>query len=260
VLDVDATVSLLAERPRETAFLLDYDGSLAPIVERPEDAAPLPEALDVLRALVDVMGCVGVVSGRPLYFLLDALPVRGLAYAGLYGLELAVDGKREVDKQVLPFLPAISAAAEAAEEALPGIRLERKAGICFTLHFRDAEHRRDEVTEVANGLAERFNLTALPTRMAVELRPPVAVDKGTAVDALVSGFAIGAFAGDDSGDLPAFAALRTAVDAQRLERAVCIGVLSSEAPPELEHRVDSIVDGPEGLVRLLEAVLARARG
>ena len=43
--------------------------------------------------------------------------------------------------------------------------------------------------------------------MAVELRPPVAIDKGDAVRALVEGFDVGAFAGDDTGDLPAFAAL-----------------------------------------------------
>ena len=74
MLDVDATIELLGERPRETAILFDFDGSLSPIVDRPEDAVPLTAAIDVLRGLVGVMGCVGVVSGRPLYFLLDELP------------------------------------------------------------------------------------------------------------------------------------------------------------------------------------------
>jgi hypothetical protein len=96
--------------------------------------------------------------------------------------------------------------------------------------------------------------------MAVELRPPVAVDKGTAVDALISGLAIGAFAGDDHGDLPAFAALTRAVEETRLERAVRIGVTSPEAPPELGDAVDTVVEGPAGLIELLDRVLARARG
>ena len=163
------------------------------------------------------MGCVGIVSGRPLYFLLDAVPVPGLAYAGLYGLELALDGKREVDPQVLPFLPAVAEAAEAAAAAWSGtgVGVERKAGICLTLHYRQCEARRDEVNEFAEELADRLGLTALRTRMAIELRPPVAVDKGTAVDALIDGMAVGAFAGDDSGDLPAFDALR----ARRRRRA-----------------------------------------
>ena len=261
MLDVDATIELLGERPRETAILLDYDGSLSPIVARPEDAVPLTAAIDVLRGLVGVMGCVGVVSGRPLYFLLDELPIPGLAYAGLYGLELALDGKREVDPQVLPFLPVISEAAEAADAAWStrGVNVERKAGICVTLHYRQCEELRDDVNAYAEELADRLGLTALRSRKAIELRPPVAVDKGTAVDALIGGLAIGAFAGDDSGDLPAFAALARAVDDERLERAVRIGVTSPEAPPELEAAVDTIVEGPDGLLQLLEAVLARAR-
>jgi len=36
----DVPIELLGERPRETAILLDYDGSLSPIVERPEAAVP----------------------------------------------------------------------------------------------------------------------------------------------------------------------------------------------------------------------------
>jgi trehalose 6-phosphate phosphatase len=261
MLDVDATIELLGARPRETALLLDYDGSLSPIVERPEAAVPLTAAIEVLRGLVGVMGCVGVVSGRPLYYLLDEVPIPGLAYAGLYGLELALDGKREVDPQVLPFLPAIAEAAEAADAtwSTTGVYVERKAGICVTLHYRQCEERGDDVRAFADEIADRLGLTALPSRMAVELRPPVAVDKGTAVDALIGGLAVGGFAGDDAGDLPAFAALAQAVEDQRLERAVRIGVLSPEAPPELEAAVDTVVDGPDGLLLLLKGVLARAR-
>ena len=46
---------------------------------------PLPAAIDVLRGLVGVLGRVGIVSGRPVDFLLAQLPVPGLAFAGLYG-------------------------------------------------------------------------------------------------------------------------------------------------------------------------------
>jgi trehalose 6-phosphate phosphatase len=85
--------------------------------------------------------------------------------------------------------------------------------------------------------------------MAIELRPPVAVDKGDVVRALAAGYAIGAFAGDDAGDLPAFAAL-----VQTVPDAVRIGVLSAEAPAALRDAVDIAVDGPDALVRLLTRV------
>jgi hypothetical protein len=38
---------------------------------------------------------------------------------------------------------------------------------------------------------------------------------------------------------------------------VRIGVLSPEAPPALRDAVDLAVDGPEGLLALLQAVVAR---
>ena len=53
-------------------------------------------------------------------------------------------------------------------------------------------------------------------RMAVELRPPVPVDKGTTVAELVDAARRSpVFAGDDAGDLPAFAALARLADDRR---------------------------------------------
>ena len=90
-------------------------------------------------------------------------------------------------------------------------------------------------------------------RMAVELRPPVPVDKGTTVaDAGARRARSPRFAGDDAGDLPAFAALRDARRARAtLEHAVTIGVASDESPPEI-RAADVVVDGPAGLAALLD--------
>jgi trehalose-6-phosphatase len=110
--------------------------------------------------------------------------------------------------------------------------------------------RADEIRALADEMARRHGLAQLPTRMAVELRPPVPLDKGSATRELVRGFDVGAFAGDDTGDLPAFAALARA----GLTHAVRIGVHSPEAPPELIEAVDLLVDGPAGLAALLGRV------
>src|SRR5258707_10171314 len=99
-------IDALAERPGATAILLDYDGSLPPIVERPDDAVPLPAAIDALRRLVESIGRVGIVSGRPVDFLVEQVDVPGLVYAGLYGMELFVNGERRVDPRVLAFSAA----------------------------------------------------------------------------------------------------------------------------------------------------------
>jgi trehalose 6-phosphate phosphatase len=260
VLDVDATVARLTHRPRDTAVLVDFDGSLARIVDHPDDARPLPAAVAVLRDLVEVMGRVAVVSGRPVDFLAAHVPIPGLSLVGQYGLDSFIDGVRLLDPRVAPYTASIEAAAAAAEERLPGIFVERKGGVSVTLHWRTASERAAEVQAVAADLAARYGLDAPKRgRKAVELRPPVPVDKGTAVERLIEGFRVGSFAGDDLGDVPAFAALARATGDGRLEESVRIGVLSPEAPPELRDEVDTVVDGPDGLVALFEAVVAATR-
>jgi trehalose 6-phosphate phosphatase len=257
VLDTAAIIDALVEQPGATVILSDFDGSLSPIVERPDDAVALNAARDVLAALVGLVGRVGIVSGRPVEFLAEQLPIPGLVFAGLYGMELMVDGERRVDPAVLPFVDAVAAAADEADERLAGTIVERKAGVSVTLHWRTAPDRADEVVAVAAELAARHGLAQLPTRFAVELRPPVEIDKGTAVDALIAGFRVAAFAGDDTGDLAAFATLGRAVADGRLARACRIGVHSPEMPEALPGAVDYLVDGPSGLVELLAAVGAR---
>jgi len=254
VRDTTATIDALVEHPAETVILSDFDGSLSPIVERPGEAVPHSAAFDALAALVGRIGRVGIVSGRPIAFLAEQLPVPGLVYAGLYGMEVMVDGERRVDPAVLPFADAVAAAADEADERLAGTIVERKAGVSVTLHWRTTPDRADEVIALAADLAARHGLAQFPTRSAVELRPPLAIDKGTAVDALVAGFSVAAFAGDDTGDLAAFAALDRAVVDGRIARACRIGVRSPEMPEALPDAVDCLVDGPAGLVELLAAV------
>jgi len=257
VLDVAAMIDALVAHPSETVILFDYDGSLAPIVDLPEDAVALPAAIDALERLAGRVGRIGIVSGRPVEFLVRRVPVPDLVFAGLYGMEMMVGGERRVEPRVLAFGDAVARAADQAEERLPGVHVERKAGVSVTLHWRTTPDRAEEVLAVAADLANLHGLALLRTRFAVELRPPVDIDKGHAVDTLIEGFDVAAFAGDDTGDLPAFAALARAGTEGRLTRAVRIGVHSSEAPEGLPAAVDGLVDGPTGLAAMLAEVANR---
>jgi trehalose 6-phosphate phosphatase len=254
VIDADATVAALTQRPDRTAVLVDFDGSLAPIVARAEDARPLPDAVGVLARLAAGLGRVAIVSGRPVGFLARHLPVDGVAFVGLYGMERSIDGAYSVDPRVQPYLVAVAAATAELEARLPPEVVEPKAGISVTLPWRPVPEQADAIAEIAHEVAERHGLAELRTRMAIELRPPIDVDKADATRALVESFDVGAFAGDDRGDLPAFAELARALEDGRLQRVVRIGVHSSEAPPELAEAVDLTVDGPAGLLALLARV------
>jgi trehalose 6-phosphate phosphatase len=242
----------LAARPNEAAVLVDFDGSISAIVDDPAAARVLPPARDALARLIGVVATVAVVSGRPVEFLARAIDVPGLTLVGQYGLERMVDGKAVVDPRAGPYLDAVASAADEVEHELPDLHVERKAGIAVTVHWRTAPERESDAVEVVDRIARHHGLAVYPTKMAREVRPPVPADKGTAVEALVDGVVNACFAGDDRGDLDAFAALARLEAAGRLEHAVRIAVGSAEAPPELIAQAELVVDGPDGLVSVLE--------
>jgi trehalose 6-phosphate phosphatase len=93
----------------------------------------------------------------------------------------------------------------------------------------------------------------------LEVRPPVPIDKGQAVRALVERSPVRAalFAGDDVTDLDGFDALDALVSEGRIGRAVRVGLRSDEGPPEIVERADLVVDGVSGFRAVLQ-VLAEA--
>jgi trehalose 6-phosphate phosphatase len=246
----------LAARPHEAAVFVDFDGSISEIVDHPGDARLMPAAGAALTTLAGRVARVAVVSGRPVEFLAGAVDVPGITLVGQYGLERLVDGEVIVDPRVEPYLPAVAAAADDAERELRGLTIERKGGVAVTVHWRTAPDREPDAVAAVERIAQRHGLTVYETRMARELRPPVPIDKGTAVESLLDGIGVASFAGDDLGDLHAFQALARAVQDGRLDHAVRITVGSPEAPADLVAQADLVVDGPAGLVMLLEELAA----
>jgi trehalose 6-phosphate phosphatase len=92
------------------------------------------------------------------------------------------------------------------------------------------------------GLVPRFG------RKVLELRPPVEADKGTAVTHLLGerGLTRALYAGDDTTDLDAFAAVAP------LELGVRVAVASPEGPAALREAADVVVGGPAELLQLLQ--------
>ena len=238
---------------------MDFDGSISAIVDDPVSARALPAARDALAELIGTFGTVAVVSGRPVEFLAGAIDVPGLDFVGQYGLERMVDGRADIDARAEPYLGGVAAAADELERELPDLLVERKAGVAVTVHWRTAPDRERDAVDIVDRIARHHGLAVYATKMARELRPPVPADKGTAVEVLVDGSTGACFAGDDRGDLDAFAALERLAAAGRLQHAVRIAVGSAEAPAELLAQADIAVNGPPGLVSLLEDLAAAAR-
>lgn len=218
----------------------------------------LPGAIPVLADLAGLLGLVAVVSGRPVRFLRERLAAVAdrLVLVGLYGLEWSEHGEIRTHPEAEPWREAVAdAAGRAAWGAPPGVTVEDK-GLTVTIHARRSPQQMRWVEDFALGTAGRLGLTTHPGRLSFELRPPVVVDKGTVVDRLAGGRAAACYIGDDRGDLPAFAALARLRG--RGTATLAVAASSDEAPPELLAAADLVVDGPEGTLALLGALVGRS--
>lgn len=237
------------DAPSRSAVLTDFDGTLAPIVDDPSAAVPLAGVVEVLGRLAERYAVAGVVSGRPVAYLVDRLGP-ALSLSGVYGLERWRNGARQRVEEVERWRPVLAdAVARARSEFGPVVE---DKGLSLTLHFRTCPERGAELRAWAAAQADEQGLAVNEARASVELHPPVDIDKGSETEALAQGMKAACFLGDDLGDVSAFAALdRLAATGVHTVR---VAVDSDEAPLDLIGRADWVVDGPTGALALLEAL------
>lgn len=244
---IDALVPF-TDRPADAAVILDFDGTLSPIVDDPASARPLDGVTAALSDLADRFGLVGIISGRPTDFLVPLLP-EGLVVSGLYGLEVVRDGRRSDRAGAGAWREAVADVVRSSADRGPDGMVVESKGLSLTLHYRTRPEIAASVVEWARQQGARSGLEVRTAKMSVELHPPIAADKGTAVEELADGLAAVCFVGDDRGDLPAYDALDRL--AARGVRTLRVAVASDEAPDELIDRADLVVDGPAEVLDLL---------
>lgn len=254
-------------RPGRTVVALDFDGTLSPIVPDPEQARAHPEAVAALSELAPKVASVAVITGRP-----PGVAVRNGGFAGVPGLEhLVVLGHYGAERwdaatgdlSAPPPHPGVARARAELPGFLDGIGawqgtwIEEK-GRALAVHTRraaDPQAAFEALREPLTDLATRHGLIVEPGRLVLELRPP-GMDKGVALLDHVRTLGAEAvlYAGDDLGDLPAYAA----VDKLRSDGIpgllICSG---NEEVTELAERADLVVDGPAGVVGLLRGLAER---
>ena len=226
----------LASEPERAALLLDVDGVLAPIVDVPHEATVPEETRAELRRLHGRYALVACISGRSGADARRVVGVDELVYVGEHGLELVPEARAWSDR-----LQGFAATVDWED-------VERKP-LTVTFHYRRAADEAEALTmlEAVAARARHEGLVARFGRKVLELRPPVGAHKGTAVTHLLGerGLERALYAGDDTTDLDAFAAVAP------LEVGVRVAVASPEGPAGLREAADVVVGGPAELLELL---------
>ena len=254
--------SFLANAAR-SVVALDFDGTLAPIVADPDAARAHPDAVPALRRLAPLVDAVAIITGRPAATAVEYGELTGVpgnvTVLGHYGWERWQAGELTAPDPP-PGLEGVRAAFPHLLGDEPGAWIEEK-NLSVAVHTRrcaDPEGAFARLREPLAELAERNGLVLEPGRMVLEVRAP-GMDKGAALEAFVAerGAHVVLFAGDDIGDLPAY----DAVEAARGHGIPGVTICSSSAEVrELSGRADLIVDGPDGVIALLEALASALPG
>ncbi|MEV5318598.1 trehalose-phosphatase [Streptomyces sp. NPDC052687] len=258
----DGLRALLA-RPGGAVVALDFDGTLAPIVADPRQARAHPGAVPALTALAPKVAAVAVITGRP-----AAVAVRYGGFADVPGLDrLVVLGHYGAERwdaatgeitapDPHPGVAEVRAALPALLTGFQDAWVEDK-GFAVAVHTRravDPQAAFEALRTPLGDLATRHGLIVEPGRLVLELRPP-GIDKGVALKRYVreTGAEAVLYAGDDLGDLPAYAAVGDLRTDGTPGLLVCSG---SDEVTELRDRADLVVPGPEGVVHLLHTLAA----
>ncbi len=248
----------LSQHPR--GLLLDIDGTLSPIAPTPEAARLLPEVPALLEHALARFEVVAAISGRGAADARRMVGVPGLLYIGNHGLERWLPGEAapQVAPQARPYLAAIAQALDQAEQVLsahlPGVFVERKgaSGSIHTRRCAQPQQALQTTLETMRPITERLGLRLTQGRMIAEVRPPLALDKGTAVEGVVREHSLRSalYMGDDVTDIDAFRALRH-LRAEGICAGLAVAVLHEEAPPSLAAEADFILPSIEAVPAFL---------
>jgi trehalose 6-phosphate phosphatase len=256
---VAAARAVLDEGP--AGLLCDVDGTLSPIAPRPELAVVRPPTRRALRALGRRLAVVAAVSGRSADDARRLVRVPGIVYVGNHGMEAVVGRRRWTHPQAGRFRLVLAGVlrdlrVRLADENL----LYEPKGLGASIHYREAadpERTRATILATLAALPQATALRVTEGRLVVELRPPVAASKGTAVTCLLRRHRLRAalFLGDDRTDVDAMRALRVA-RAEHGVRTLAIAVASAEMAAELLAEADGVAEGVDAVEALLGALVA----
>ncbi len=252
-------LDVIKEALRRSSFglITDVDGTISQTAPTPQQAEVSPLCRQYLSALCKQLALVAAISGRPAAEAKNMINIDEMVCIGNHGLERCSESHSEFTKDVQDYFKVIEAAIEELTPLLSmkGISIDNKR-VTATIHYRLC---RDPLSAERNILAAIENsphargLRTIQGRMAIDLIPPVNVNKGTATLDLIQEHNLqgGVYLGDDLTDIDAFRAIHTACHDLDF-KGFAIGVISQEMPAKLAEEADFTLNGVDDVERFLK--------
>jgi trehalose 6-phosphate phosphatase len=254
-------LTILSKAP--AGLMTDIDGTISQIAPTPDQAVVPEAARAALTRLAHRLALVGVVTGRSAAAGAALVDLPGLTYVGNHGLE-------RLNGQSAWYHPLALAGSDAIREALVAVgEAARSAGIAEgvifedkrlsgSIHYRlaaEPDVARTVLWQAATAAAEAYGLRVTEGRLLIELRPMLAVNKGTAIVDLIEEHQLSGivFLGDDVTDADAFVRLR-ALRGESEVATLTVGVVGTETPPIVLENSDVTVPGVPACIELLGAI------
>lgn len=234
----------------------DVDGTISPIAPTPAQAKVSPLCRHYLARLADQLALVSVISGRAATEVKNMVDIDSVVYIGNHGLERWLKDSPEPAPELQGYHEVIQDVIEQLTPLLAGegIVIENK-GITASIHYRlspDPLSARRFILNTLENLPQTSRLQMIQDRMSIDLLPPLAANKGTAVRELIGEYALrgGICLGDDFTDMQAFKAVHAASQ-ERDFRGIAIAVVSEEIPENLIAEADYTLNGVSDVERFL---------
>lgn len=255
--------TVLSQQPLGMVF--DIDGTLSPIVPTPGEARLYPGVTSLLQQASE-HAHIAIMTGRAIDDGASMVNVDGLTYIGSHGLEWSnglpslrpVMVAPEALAYIQPGTMLLDLAEKELAPVLPGLIVERKR-IGGAIHYRrcaDPEQARQMIFSLLEEPARQANMRLNQGKMVVEIRTPLAINKGQALlqFASLNGLRSIIFAGDDRTDLDAI------VEIGHLRHqglaALAIVVEHTDTLPALLEHADIVVQDVNGMAKLLNEIVA----
>ncbi len=240
-------------------LITDIDGTISPTAPTPEEAALSPVCRAALETLCSRLALVAAVSGRDALKAREMVGLDGMVYVGNHGLERWQDGGIRIADEASQYVPVVREVVEALRRGLdaPGLIVEDK-GITASVHYRlspSPDEAREAILSFLAALPSARDLRVTEGKKVVEIRPPVAINKGTSLEQLVEqgGLRGVIYIGDDATDVDAFRSIHALSSAGRC-RGLALGVVGAETPSEVEREADFTLRGVPEVEELLRSL------